>query len=283
MNEPTSSANPVTGASPPVGLTIAGSDSSGGAGIQADLKTFHAHQVYGVCAITSVTAQNTRGVDDAFELPPHIVRAQADALADDFTLAAAKTGMLSSAALIEAVVAFLRQRFNGPLVVDPVMVSTSGHRLLREDAIEALCQTLLPLATVVTPNLHEAQILADMAIGPTDSSAILEAGRRIRELGASAVLIKGGHGDGSEAIDYLISDHPVEVFRAPRINTTSTHGTGCTYSAAICANLARGHELSTAIERAKSYVTEAIRRGPALGGGHGPTEHFHSFQSPESP
>ena len=265
---------------PPVALTIAGSDSSGGAGIQADLKTFHAHGVYGICAITSVTAQNTKGVNDALELPPAIVRGQADALADDFDVAAAKTGMLASAALIETTVAFIRERFAGPLVVDPVMVSTSGHRLLREDAIDVLCRDLLPLATVVTPNLHEAQILARMEIPARDDGAILEAGRRIRERGATAVLIKGGHGDGDEAIDYLVSDHPLEIFRAPRLETTSTHGTGCTYSAAICANLACGLELVRAIARAKSYVTEAIRRGPALGGGHGPTEHFHAFLEP---
>lgn len=263
---------------PPVCLTIAGSDSSGGAGIQADLKTFHAHGVYGVCAITSVTAQNTQGVARAFDLPVDLLRAQCETLADDFTIRAVKTGMLASATLIEATVAFLRERVEAPIVVDPVMVSTSGHRLLEEDAIDTLVRQLLPIATVVTPNLHEASILAGIEVSAADDASLVEAGRRIRQLGARSVLIKGGHGKGQEAVDLLIGDHPIAVFRAGRIDTTSTHGTGCTYSAAICANLARGCDLEESIRQAKTYVTEAIRHGPSLGHGHGPTEHFHAFR-----
>lgn len=258
----------------PVALTIAGSDSGAGAGIQADLKTFAALGVYGVTVITAITAQNTIGVRAVQEISPGVIAAQLDAVADDFSIGAVKTGMLSSAAIIEAVARGIARHTLQPLVVDPVMVAKSGDRLLREDAVEALRRTLLPLARLVTPNIPEAEVLSDRSI--RTRSDRVGAGRAIMALGARAVVIKGGHTDEDPVVDVLIDEHGIEEFAAPRVVTTSTHGTGCTFSAAITAGLATGLELSAAVAEARDYLTRALRAAPGLGHGHGPLEHFVS-------
>jgi len=256
-----------------VALTIAGSDSGGGAGIQADLKSMQANGVFAASVITAVTAQNTRAVTAAFELPVALIEAQIDAVMSDIQVDATKTGMLSSIAIIEVVARKVREHWMFPLVVDPVMISKSGFSLLKPDAVDALRTLLLPLATVVTPNAHEAQRLAEMEIRTADDAA--EAARRIHRLGPSAVLVKGGHLDGeTEAIDVLFDGKEEHRLSAPRIDTPHTHGTGCTYASAIAANLAKGHDLLTAVQRAKRYVTGAIRNGLPIGAGHGPTHHF---------
>ncbi|HXN03921.1 MAG TPA: bifunctional hydroxymethylpyrimidine kinase/phosphomethylpyrimidine kinase [Candidatus Acidoferrum sp.] len=258
--------------SQPVVLTIAGSDSGAGAGIQADLKTFAALGVYGVSVITAITAQNTVGVRAVQEIDPGVITAQLDAVAEDFSIAALKTGMLSSAAIIEAVVAGLRRRALRPLVVDPVMIAKSGDRLLREDAVETLRRTLLPLAYVVTPNIPEAEVLAGLAIR-THADRV-EAGRAIMGLGAHAVVIKGGHSDDDPIVDLLVDRDGVHEFRAARIATGSTHGTGCTFSSAIAAGLGRGDDLATAVGEARAYLSSALAQAPGLGHGHGPLNHF---------
>lgn len=254
----------------PIALTIAGSDSGGGAGIQADLKTFQAFGVYGTSAITAITAQNTLGVRAVHPVPLQHVRAQIDAVATDLRPAAVKTGMLATLELVETVAAALREHGLRHYVLDPVMVATSGDRLLDEDAVQALVQDLLPLADVVTPNLHETRILSGVHVTSEEDMRI--AGDRILELGASAVLIKGGHLEG-EAIDLLMDGGAEHVWRRTRIDTVHTHGTGCTLSAAIAAGLARGDELSAAVDRAVRYVGRAIETAPGLGGGHGPVNH----------
>ena len=260
-----------------VGLTIAGSDSGGGAGIQADIKAMQANGVFATSVLTAITAQNTREVREAFELPLSLIESQIDTVCDDIRINAAKTGMLSSSGIIHTVSRKIRERGIGPLVVDPVMISKSGYPLLREEAINALKDELLPLATLVTPNIHEANLLADMDIKTPDEA--LEAARRIQALGPQAVLVKGGHLTSSDqAVDVLYDGATFETFTAPFIDTPHTHGTGCTYSAAITANLAKGLELVEAIRNAKTYVTEAIRHGFALGGGHGPTHHFYFLE-----
>ena len=256
----------------PIALTIAGSDSGAGAGIQADLKTFAAFGVYGVSVITAITAQNTVGVRAVQEIDPDVIAAQLDALAEDFAIAALKTGMLSNAAIIETVAAGLRRHRLGPLVVDPVMIAKSGDRLLREDAVETLRRTLLPLAYVVTPNIPEAEVLTGLTIR-TQADRVA-AGRAIMELGAHAVVIKGGHTDEDPIVDLLVDSAGVHEFRAPRIATTSTHGTGCTFSAAIAAALGRGDDLSTAVGEARAYLSSALAQAPGLGRGHGPLNHF---------
>ena len=253
-------------------LTIAGSDSGGGAGIQADLKTFHAHGVFGLSAITAVTAQNTQAVCAAYELPEKIIRAQIAAVFDDFEIAAVKTGMLSSYAIVEAVGDALATRNRQPLVVDPVMVSTSGFPLLNADAIQGIVHHLLPLATVVTPNLHEAEVLAHQKIDTRPDAGI--AARKIADLGARAVLVKGGHLQGA-AVDVLWDGDSETLFECERLTTANTHGTGCTLASAIAANLALGCGLRDAIAKAKTYLTEAIRHGPNIGKGNGPTDHFY--------
>ncbi len=253
----------------PVALTIAGSDSGGGAGIQADLKTFAAHRVYGVSALTAVTAQNTVAVTGVQEIAPELVRAQIRTVVDDFPVAAAKTGMLSSAAIIEAVA----EAVSGyPLVVDPVMVAKSGDRLLRPDAVEALRTLLLPLAALVTPNLPEAEDLVGFPVRDEDS--MRRAGRKLLELGPGAVLVKGGHLPGGDIADVLVDGDSEIAFRSPRIATRSTHGTGCTLSAAIVANIAAGLRLPEAVARGRDYLQEAIRRAVPLGRGHGPLAHL---------
>ena len=265
----------------PLALTIAGSDSGGGAGIQADLKAMEANGVFAASVITAVTAQNTQAVTAAFDLPLDVIEAQLDAVADDFSFGAVKTGMLSSAAIIGLVARKVREHGFAPLVVDPVMISKSGFALLQPDAVEALKADLLPLATVVTPNVHEAERLADVEIRTrADAEA---AARAIHALSGGAVLVKGGHLDGEpDAVDVLFDGAGVHAYRSERIATRHTHGTGCTYASAIAAWLARGESLPEAVRRAKAYVTEAIRHGLAIGHGHGPTGHFYFLDAPQA-
>lgn len=256
----------------PVALTIAGSDSGAGAGVQADLKTFSALGVYGLTVITAITAQNTLGVRAVQEIDPNVIEAQLDAVAEDFAIGALKTGMLSSAAIIEVVAAGIRRHGLAPLVVDPVMVAKSGDRLLRKDAVDALRTKLLPLARLVTPNLPEAEVLAGMPSRTRHDR--INAARAIIEFGAQAVVIKGGHSEDDPVIDLLVDQDDVEEFSARRIATTSTHGTGCTFSAAIAAGLARGLDLRNAVGEARSYLSRALIDAPGLGHGHGPLQHF---------
>lgn len=251
-------------------LTIAGSDSGGGAGIQADLKTFAALGVYGMSAITAITAQNTLGVRDAFELPIPLIEEQIDAVLEDIGADAAKTGMLSSAAIIEAV-ADRARRWNLRLVVDPVMVAKGGAPLLRPDAVATLRAALLPLAEVVTPNLHEAAVLTGHPVATLED--MREAARTIQALGPRAVIVKGGHRT-NDPVDVFYDGQRIIELREERIETPHTHGTGCTFSAAIAAYLARGLTLPEAVAEAKRYITGAIRHAPGLGHGHGPVEHF---------
>ena len=259
-------------------LTIAGSDSGGGAGIQADLKTFHAHVVFGLSVITSVTAQNTQEVRAACDLPEEIVRAQISTVFDDFEIAVVKTGMLSSREIVEAVTDELTVRNGQPLVVDPVMISTSGFLLLRDDAIQSITDRLLPLATLATPNCHEAELLADKKIKTREDAGF--AARKIADLSACAVLVKGGHLEGA-AVDVLWDGACETIFESERIDTENTHGTGCTLASAIAANFALGYGLCDAIGRAKNYVTEAIRHGLDIGKGNGPTNHFYFLDCTE--
>jgi hydroxymethylpyrimidine/phosphomethylpyrimidine kinase len=256
----------------PVALTIAGSDSGGGAGIQADLKTFAALGVYGTSALTAVTAQNTVGVRQAFELPTDLIAEQIDAVVEDIGVDAAKTGMLSSSSIIKLVAEKVRQHRLERLVVDPVMVAKSGDRLLAEEAVSALIRDLLPLARVVTPNLPEAERLVGFAL--SDRESLRKAARAIVERGAKAVVIKGGHAAGEEAVDVLYDGRRWRELRARRVPTSNTHGTGCTFSAAIAAELARGLSVEAAVARAKAYITDALERSLSLGKGHGPVDHF---------
>jgi hydroxymethylpyrimidine/phosphomethylpyrimidine kinase len=266
---------------PRVALTIAGSDSGGGAGIQADLKTFAAFGVYGTSAITAVTAQNTVAVTAIQDVTPAVVAAQIDAVASDFTLAAAKTGMLVNKAIIQAVASALERHALPHVVVDPVMVSKSGAALLRDDAIEALRMRLLPLAGMVTPNIPEAQRLSGVTITGEDSAR--EAARRLTAHGARTVLIKGGHAQGDESIDLFHDGRNFESLRGPRLKTKATHGTGCTLSAAIAALLGLGCTPLEAAFRAKAWLTDAMRAAPGLGRGAGPVEHFVAGLHPRDP
>ncbi len=254
-----------------IAATVAGTDSGGGAGIQADLKAFAACGVYGVSVAVALTAQNTLGVLAVHGLPQEFVVAQFEALDQDLRPRAVKTGMLFSAAHIDTVCRQLRQRAWGPLVVDPVMVAKSGANLLDPDAVAIMRQDLLPLATVVTPNWPEAAVLSGLAVASEEDA--IAAGRAILELGAASVVVKGGHAPG-EPVDLLISDQGLLRLRGSRIDTPHTHGTGCTFSAAITARLALGDELAPAVSSAKRYVAAAIRHAPGLGAGHGPLEHF---------
>jgi hydroxymethylpyrimidine/phosphomethylpyrimidine kinase len=253
-------------------LTIAGSDSGGGAGIQADLKTFAAHGVFGTSAITAVTAQNTLGVTAWQAMPADLVTAQIEAVAADFDLRAVKVGMLATAAIVEAVAATIVELDLPDIVVDPVMVATGGDRLLEEDAIEAIKRELMPHTRVLTPNVPEAEALSGMGIASVDD--MRSAARRILASGPRVVLVKGGHLPGSESVDVVVTAHDSFELRRPRVESTSTHGTGCTLSSAIAANLALGLELQPALERAREYVDGAIRHAPGLGRGHGPLGHF---------
>lgn len=257
-------------------LSIAGSDSGGGAGIQADLKTFGALGVFGMSAITAVTAQNTRTVSRIEELDPAMVVAQIDAVAEDLGVDAVKTGMLFSAAIVSGVAdAILRHKLPN-LVVDPVMIAKSGASLLRDDAVEALKTDLLPLASVVTPNLPEAATLSGIPV--EDESSALDAARRIRDLGPSCVVVKGGHGTGPRVVDLFFDGSVVEKLVGERLATRHTHGTGCTLSAAIAAFLALGLPPLEAVTRAREYLVAAIRAAPGLGGGSGPVDHFHRMR-----
>jgi hydroxymethylpyrimidine/phosphomethylpyrimidine kinase len=253
-------------------LTIAGSDSGGGAGIQADLKTFAAHGVYGTSAITAVTAQNTLGVNGFEALPADLVTAQMEAVVSDIGVHAAKTGMLANAAIVEAVAAAVEALEIPLLVVDPVMVAKSGDRLVDEEAVSAMRSELLRRAFVVTPNIPEAETLAGLTIrGDRDRE---EAARRIAKLGASAVIVKGGHLPSGTIRDLLYDGHRFREFTATRVEGRSTHGTGCTFASAITAHLARGTPLADAIPLAQAYVAGAMRAGPAIGRGNGPLHHF---------
>jgi hydroxymethylpyrimidine/phosphomethylpyrimidine kinase len=255
-------------------LTIAGSDSGAGAGIQADLKTFAALGVYGTSAITAITAQNTARVSKIFASSTDLVAAQIDAVIDDIGADAVKTGMLANAAIIKTVAKKIHQHRLKNVVVDPVMVAKSGDLLLRKDAIQALRTRLMPLATVVTPNIPEAEELTGLKL--THAATIQEAARRIMDMGAKSVVIKGGHRRGP-ATDHFFTAGTFSMLSAPRIRTRHTHGTGCTFSAAVAAYLAKGESLEAAVSLAKKYITEAIRNGFAVGSGHSPVHHFYRF------
>jgi hydroxymethylpyrimidine/phosphomethylpyrimidine kinase len=255
----------------PKALTVAGSDSGGGAGVQADLKTFTAFQVFGMSVITALTAQNSMGVHGILNVEPAFVARQIDVVLDDFGADAVKVGMLSTAPIVGAVAGRLRARGQARVVVDPVMIAKSGDPLLQPDARRALMEELLPLAHVVTPNLHEAAALADMPV--TTEGEMEEAARRIAALGPRHVIVKGGHLKDS-ATDLLWDGRTLTRFPAPHIESTSTHGTGCTFSSAIAAGLAHGRPLADAVREAKAYVTAAIRGGFQAGRGVGALRHF---------
>lgn len=253
-------------------VTIAGSDSGGGAGIQADLRSISANGGFGGSVVTAVTAQNTTAVTMAEELPLSLIEAQFDAVFSDLPVAAVKTGMLASSGVIETVAAALRKYGPRDFVLDPVMVSKSGYRLLEDEARGALREQLFPLATVITPNVHEAEALTQREVRSLADAE--EAGRQLLQDGPGAVLVKGGHLLTERATDVLVTSGGAEVFPGEWIDTGHTHGTGCTYSAAIATHLARGRPLSEAVGVSKAYVTEAIRNGIAIGQGAGPTDHF---------
>jgi len=255
----------------PKALTIAGSDSGGGAGIQADLKTFTAFRVFGMSVLTAITAQNSLGVQGVFNLPPEFVARQLDAVLGDFGADAVKIGMLSTAPIIEAVAERLRAHRQGRVVLDPVMIAKSGDPLLEPAARTALARVMLPLAEVVTPNLHEAAALAEIPVATERDME--EAARRIHRLGPRHVLVKGGHLKEA-ATDLLWDGRAFTRFTAPRLESPNTHGTGCTFSAAIAAGLARGRPLEEAVREAKAYVTAAIREGFQPGRGVGVLRHF---------
>jgi hydroxymethylpyrimidine/phosphomethylpyrimidine kinase len=259
----------------PVVLTIAGSDSGGGAGIQADLKTFAALGVHGTSALTAITAQNTLGVTDIMELPPALVAAQIEAVMLDIGAQAAKTGMLSSAEIIEVVANAITRFEITNLVVDPVMVAKGGARLLRDDAVDALRRRLLPLAAVVTPNLPEAEVLLARPIRTHDERR--QAARDLVALGARAAVVKGGHADEQQAIDHFFDGTELVELQSPRIATANTHGSGCVFSAAIAADLAKGGDSLAAVLLAKEFITGAIERSLEVGRGHGPVNPMFRF------
>ena len=274
-------------------LTIAGSDSSGGAGIQADLKAFSALGAYGASVITALTAQNTRGVTGIHDVPPGFVTLQIDAVFDDLDIAAVKIGMLSQVPIIEAVADALartvgHQRARGgaqvAIVLDPVMVAKSGAQLLQPNAIEALKSRLLPLATVVTPNLPEAAVLIGHDVGDSDDGRVAAA-QELLACGPKAVLLKGGHGSGAQSVDHLVDAQSVQRYAADRVETKNTHGTGCTLSSAIAALMGHGLPLADAVRDAKRYLTEALAHADVLnvGAGHGPVHHFHALWRHVSP
>ncbi len=261
----------------PVALTIAGSDSGGGAGIQADLKTFHQWGVYGTSALTAVTAQNTLGVQKVHPIPPGIVAAQIDSVAGDIFPGGVKSGMLANSAIVRAVAGALRRHRPGSYVLDPVMAATSGDSLLAPEAVASIREELVPLAAVVTPNWPEAVILT--GVRERSMEGMEMAARAIAEAGAGAALVKGGHLEGDEVVDLLWDGRTRHVFRGPRIETRHTHGTGCTLSAAIAAGLARGVPLTEAVAAAVAWVRRAIAGAPGLGAGRGPLDHFADIAS----
>ena len=266
--------------STPIAVTIAGSDSSGGAGIQADLKTFSALGVYGASVVTALTAQNTRGVVAIHDIPPAFIAQQIEAVFSDLAIGAVKIGMLSQPDVIEAVAAGLDRRRQRNVVLDPVMIATSGDRLLAPEAIETLRNILMPRALVITPNLPEAAALLETPVAGNESEMRHQA-ERLLALGPRAVLIKGGHDAGPESVDLLLEPTRETRLAANRIETRNTHGTGCTLSAAIAAGLAKGLDLLEAVRAAKDYVTAAIAAADELavgrGDGHGPVHHFHAW------
>jgi hydroxymethylpyrimidine/phosphomethylpyrimidine kinase len=266
-----------------IALTIAGSDSSGGAGIQADLKTFTAFGVYGASVLTALTAQNTRGVSDVHSVPPEFVRAQIRAVFDDLVVGAAKTGMLANREIVLAVAGELIARPAVPLVVDPVMVSTNGDPLLQPDAVAAVKEVLLPRSDLLTPNLPEAAALLGLPAAASEMD-MANQGDRLLKLGCRAVLIKGGHGSGA-AVDILVTPAGTVRLESPRIDTPNTHGTGCTLSAAIAALLALGEPLESAVRRAKTFVTRAIDHGreQVIGRGRGPVDHLYAIKAGPPP
>jgi len=261
-----------------IALTIAGSDSGGGAGIQADLKTFSARGVYGASVITALTAQNTRGVQGIHDIPPEFVSAQIDSVLSDLKVDAVKVGMLSKPAVIEAVAAGLARHGMTKIVLDPVMVAASGDKLLSDHAIETLRGVLLPRALVVTPNLPEAAALLGEAMAE-DEDAMRAQAERILALGPKAVLIKGGHASGPESVDLLVEERGVTRLSSARVKTRNSHGTGCTLSSAIAAELAKGASLAVAVRTAKAWLSAAIAAADTLeiGSGHGPVHHFHGI------
>jgi hydroxymethylpyrimidine/phosphomethylpyrimidine kinase len=265
----------------PAALTIAGSDSSGGAGIQADLKTFSAFGVYGASVITALTAQNTRGVTGVVATPPEFIGQQLDAVASDLSVAATKTGMLATREAVLAVSDGVRRHALTQLVVDPVMVATSGDVLLADDAIDAVRHTLIPLATLITPNLAEAARLLDAPLASTPAEMAKQAHDLVTAFGARAVLIKGGHGSSDQAIDVLLMDGQAIELALPRLAVSNTHGTGCTLSAAITALLVLGVPLEAAVRRAKHYVWQALQAGSSMniGGGSGPVDHLFALRA----
>jgi hydroxymethylpyrimidine/phosphomethylpyrimidine kinase len=265
----------------PIALTIAGSDSSGGAGIQADLKTFGALKVYGASVIAALTAQNTKGVTGVLEVPSEFVTAQMDAVFGDLNVDAVKIGMVARGETIAAIVAGLERWRAKNIVVDPVMIATSGDRLLSPSALDALRGTLIPMAQIVTPNLPEAAALLGEPLA-TSEKDILGQGERLLRLGCPAILIKGGHGEGPDSIDYLFSAGGIVPLAAPRIATVNTHGTGCSLSSAIAAGLAKGESLNEAVRQAKEFISAAIAAADRLdvGHGHGPVHHFYTLDEP---
>ncbi|MBY0364551.1 MAG: bifunctional hydroxymethylpyrimidine kinase/phosphomethylpyrimidine kinase [Phreatobacter sp.] len=261
-----------------IAVTIAGSDSGGGAGIQADLKTFSALGVYGASVVTALTAQNTRGVQAIHDVPADFIAAQMDSVFSDLKVGAAKIGMLSQVPVIAAVAAGLDRHRVGQVVLDPVMVATSGDRLLHPDAVSALRRLLFPRAVLVTPNLLEAAALLDQPVARGEDDMLAQ-GQALMAQGAKAVLMKGGHGTGDTSVDLLVTSAGTVRLEAPRVATRNTHGTGCTLSSAIAAGLAKGFPLGQAVSEAKDFVTAAIAASERLqvGSGHGPTHHFHAW------
>jgi hydroxymethylpyrimidine/phosphomethylpyrimidine kinase len=262
----------------PVALTIAGSDSSGGAGIQADLKTFAAFGVYGASVITALTAQNTTGVSGIHQVPAAFVSAQIDAVFSDLAVGAVKIGMVADLAVIDAIATGLQRWSPKHIVLDPVMVATSGDRLLAAEAVDALRTKLIPQASLITPNLPEAAALLDEPVAASES-AIADQGKRLLAMGCRAVLIKGGHGRGAGSTDYFVTASGTIALSAPRIATKNTHGTGCSLSSAIAAGLAKGEDMETAVRHAKTWISAAIAAADrfTVGHGHGPVHHFHRF------
>ncbi|WGR92864.1 bifunctional hydroxymethylpyrimidine kinase/phosphomethylpyrimidine kinase [Bradyrhizobium sp. ISRA443] len=262
----------------PIALTIAGSDSSGGAGIQADLKSFAALGVYGASVITALTAQNTTGVSGIHPVPAPFVTAQIDAVFSDLAVGAVKIGMVAQTETIAAIAQGLQRWAPRHVVLDPVMVATSGDHLLAAEAVDALKTMLFPRASLITPNLPEAAALLNEPVADSEA-AIEDQGRRLLAMGCRAVLVKGGHAQGAESIDYLIDGERTVALAAPRIATANTHGTGCSLSSAIAAGLARGEDVETAVRNAKAWITAAIAAADrfAVGHGHGPVHHFHKY------
>lgn len=253
-------------------LTIAGSDSGGGAGIQADLKTFHQLRVFGMSAITAVTAQNTLGVQGVYPLPVEAIEKQIDSIATDLPPDAIKTGMLFSEEIIECVAYKMKQHRWTRVVVDPVMIAKGGSPLLKQEAVEALQRHMLPLAYVLTPNIPEAEVLTNMQIDTLEQRK--EAAKKLHDMGVRYVVMKGGHGEGNELVDLLYDGEQFYEWKSKRVHTKHTHGTGCTFAAAITAQLAKGKTIYEAVDVAKRFIQAAIEQTLQIGGGHGPTNHW---------